>query len=110
MGYPMTFSRFLARNDLKTGDYDSLEKIRPFSTKTKDFGPGVEVEDVLRDHIAHLESKLQKMYNSIAMIKGDLRRLEQDALDEHSLCMYISEKTDIDPNTVAGVLKEFLTW
>lgn len=48
--------------------------------------------------------------DSKALLLGDLRRLEEDTVDEKATCLYISRKTGIDVETVAAVLKEFMAW
>jgi hypothetical protein len=93
MGYPMTYSRLIHRNGLVDGTYGST---------------GTTV------NIAALPEWAQQpvalMAGRFGAICGDLRRLEKDALDEHAICDHIADKTGIDRDTVAGVLREFFAW
>lgn len=82
MGYPMTYQRVLNRNRLKDGDYQE--------------SPPIHINGMTKGQIENL--------------LGDLRRLEQDTQDENALVKHIQFRTNIDPEVIAAVLKEFINW
>jgi hypothetical protein len=94
MGYPMTYRRVLNRNGLADGDYDKLPQ-----SKAHLFSGDLTFETLKR---------IQEMERLFRAISGDLRRLEKDSVDEKAICLLIAEKTGLAPDTVAGVIKEFL--
>ncbi len=84
MGYPMTWQRFIRRNRLTEGDY----VVSPDAFWTGS----------------------QEVPQRVRNMMGDLRRLEKDALDERAICVHIAKETGTDAETVAAVLKEFMSW
>lgn len=84
MGYPMTFQRVVNRNGLKDGSYE--------------YPPSMWFGDA------------EGLRKRAMLLAGDLRRLENDALDEQAICGHIADRTGIDRDTVAAVLKEFISW
>lgn len=107
MGYPMTFRRVLSRNGLVGGGYEAIPDPKPFPEAGK-FNEGVDYVAVLRDQIVHLEGELTKARCDRANLLGDLRRLEQDALDERGICGDIALRLKLQPDMVAAVLREFM--
>lgn len=97
MGYPMTFGRLLGRNGLKTGGYGTR-----MSTVNLDGDSGLFAR-YWREALIHSDSKW-------GLLLGDLRRLEADAVDERAICKHVSQSTGIDEDTVAIVIKEFMSW
>jgi hypothetical protein len=81
MAYPMTYRRVLDRNHLQDGDYGQP----PAGWR-------------------HLTAELNQGF---AMLAGDLRRLEHDAVDGQALCHEIAERSGQTPEVVASVLREF---
>ena len=48
--------------------------------------------------------------SSWMMLLGDLRRLEADVIDEQGICQHIASRIGVDTDTVAAVLKEFVSF
>lgn len=103
MGYPMTYQRLLHRNGLAEGDalhvpvaahpmagwnLDAVEHLAP---------------SVVRTAVVAANTKT-------AVLLDDLRRLERDATDEAAIAQHIAARTGVDVETVAAVLKEFISW
>lgn len=113
MGYPMTYQRVIHRNGLSAGDYDSRtsdmggEITIPVKA---DFRPGVDYEEVLKDLLRHQNENLERAKGGRQMLLGDLRRLELDALDERAHVQYIAQRLGADPDLVAAVIREFMSW
>jgi hypothetical protein len=76
MGYPMTYSRVMYRNNL-TGTYGNGEGIVPVNNP-----------------------------DGLGGIRGDLRRLEENSLDEYNL-EYYADQTGLTKDQVKSVLTEF---
>jgi hypothetical protein len=108
MGYPMTYDRVLRRNGLASGDYGSPDEARPFPPESK-FPSHEAYMRALENEIRMLRQDLARRNNKMRMLKGDLRRLETDARDESAICRHIVERTGADADTVAAVLKAFIT-
>lgn len=104
MSYPMTFKRFVNRNGM-TGDYGTR-----ISTVNLDQPGLLGQEHFLTTMAPHWRDALLHIDMRWGCILGDLRRLEKDGQDEDAICKHIAERTGVDPETVAVVLKEFLTW
>lgn len=105
MGYPMTFGRFVNRNDL-VGDYGTR-------LSTVNLGPGASTLSEAEFNTAlapHWREALVNADMRWGQMLGDLRRLEHDAQDEGSLCVRISNRIGVDPDVVGAVLKEFMSW
>lgn len=111
MGYPLTWQRFINRNRLAEGGYGTVMtgvNTRMHEELTADrFNEDVVIADVLRDSLHYVSDEIVKMNSRWSMLLGDLRRLEYDAVDEQSICLSIAQRTRLDPEIVATVLKEF---
>lgn len=105
MGYPMTFRRFVNRNGLAEGTYD-YERQREFRVAPESEGR----LEVWRTLARSAYDDLNARINRHNMLLGDLRRLEKDSVDEAATCRYIADRTGIEPDVVAAVLKEFIAW
>ena len=102
----MTFRRFVRRNRLDRGDYGdpgdhavgvNLESVSPITGEDQ------------REHFLPLwTQRLVRYENEFKALLGDLRRLEQDALDERAIVSLIVRRTGLDSDAVAAVLQEFL--
>jgi hypothetical protein len=92
MGYPMTWKRFINRNSLQEGGYANAQ-LTGANLDSMTGWPG----DAMR-----------QASQRFRMIMGDLRRLEQDVVDEKAICNQIVSRTGIDKDTVAAVLKAFM--
>lgn len=113
----MTYRRVVNRNGLATGDYGariSTMNVGPGETMVDlspdDFNEGVDFIEVQRRHIADLYNEIRRIDGCWSALLGDLRRLERDAVDEKSVCAYVAQRTGIDAEVVAAVLKEFIAW
>lgn len=102
VGYPMTLARWLNRNDLRDGGYDSLPArwaLSPVVTASSD--PMVQsLARAWGETAAARDSKMRLML-------GDLRRLEADTLDERYINEEVARRTGVDRDTVAAVLKAY---
>lgn len=107
MGYPMTFRRFVNRNALTKGDYGDAGRLR-LLVNTRSRGL-IKTEE---EFVAYLgprwRDELERMDQRHMGLLGDLRRLEQDAVDENAIARGISTRTGIDVEVVAAVLNEFV--
>ena len=109
MGYPMTFRRVLNRNGLTEGGY-SVTPTPRVSIPTP-VRPWEEMDaSTVAMAFGHLLTEAERANSWDRMLRGDLRRLEFDAVDENAICKHIAERTGIDTETVAAVLKEFISW
>ena len=109
MGYPMTYQRVVNRNQiLKGGDYAQAPLI-VFHAPTimPDY---IDDPNVNKRAFEAAREELERANSMIRMVNGDLRRLERDAVDENATCVRIAQRTGIDEETVAAVLKEFFSW
>lgn len=104
MGYPMTFQRLLNRNQIADGTYEAApETWRPRVNLQ------VEVPAGAKDGVLEVRRKQLIQYETQAkMLAGDLQRFLKDAVDERAVCTAIAERTQLDADTVAAVIKEFL--
>lgn len=107
MGYPMTFKRVVQRNNLVTGDYDTSPKYHSYSNPVWD--KQYQNEELLLDIIKHYTETVNRLNDYFKRLAGDLRRLEHDVVDEDALCSLIANRTKIEPDVVAAVLKEFMS-
>lgn len=57
----------------------------------------------------HRADRLIGVENAAKMLAGDLRRLEQDIVDEGAICRDIACRSGLDEEIVAAVLKEFVS-
>ena len=101
----MSYQRVVRRNHL-VGDYASSKLI----TVNVDNFPDLDPDDIARMMHPHYVEAIKGANARWSMLQGDLRRLEDNATDENAICTYIANRTSLDPDTVAVVLKEFLTW
>lgn len=106
MGYPMTWKRLLSRNQVADGTYDVVPErfalMLGVNRNPKDDGNDA-VGEVRRMALDNAERWAR-------MFAGDLRRLERDTVDERATCSVIANRTGIDMEVVATVLKEFFAW
>lgn len=91
MGYPMTYKRYVNRNKLHKGDYQDA-KMTNLNLDAMTGWMGDEV---------------RSMQQRWRMMAGDLRRLEEDSVDENAVAAIIAARTGLDSDTVSAVLKEF---
>lgn len=115
MGYPMTYQRVINRNRLQDGAYDQ-EPVDWYAAPPKtawslleDKEPAYLIEHGKRLEQYHNEAA-ERWNDRIRGLVGDLRRLEADAVDEEAICSYVADRTGVDAETVAAVLKEFMAW
>lgn len=111
MGYPMTYRRFVSRNGLGEGGYDHSGKPLPvqWAKHINTTHPGIGTPEGLRDVIWPLAvDRLHQYEVQVAMLLGDLRRLEEDTVDEGPLCAMIAQKAGVDKEVVAAVLQAWL--
>jgi hypothetical protein len=85
MGYPMTWSRLLERNNLK-GNYS---RVAPYPVPP-DSPPGA-----CRDRLR--------------MISGDLRRLERDSVDGDTASIWIAREAGVSLEDTLKVMKAFFS-
>lgn len=106
MGYPMTYKRVVGRNRLDDGNWHSS-------------GSGVawrSIDDYTVGEAIGLAQTLLMGWNDaakrhnqrVAMLLDDMDRLRRDTLDEGSVCELIAQRTGVDAEVVAAVLKEWL--
>lgn len=106
MSYPMTWKRVLNRNHLEAGDYNDVPAHWALRVNVRD--PGLGTLEQLREGVwPHLVKRSEDYERQAALLLGDLRRLERDVRDESEVCRVIADRTGIDRDVVAGVLKEF---
>lgn len=114
MGYPMTWKRVLNRNGLVDGDYGQAPSryqirvnIHEDPQRVLSYTTGK--SETIAEHMApDWIKRIQEYENSSKMLAGDIRRLEQDAVDEGSLCQEIARRSGVDKEIVAAIIKEFL--
>lgn len=109
MGYPMTYRRVINRNGLEKGGYGEVPSGLAVQVNVTDKGLATE-EEFHRLIWPHAVERLKRYEGGYSMLLGDLRRLETDTVDERTTCAHIAERTGIDPDVVAAVLKEFMAW
>lgn len=116
MGYPMTWQRFISRNGLKDGGYEhlpqKLEAGLSLPEKIEDWPhtDAISIDDLKRSLAPSLLDTARRYQRAFRNLAGDLRRLESDTVDEKATCRYIADRTGVDADTVAIVLKEFMQW
>ena len=103
MGYPMTWARVINRNGLKEGDYDKA----PWSWQVNLNLDIASIDKYIQDE---MPKKLREYEGRIKILVGDIRRLEKDAVDENVICKIVAQRTGIDANIVAAVIKEFMSY
>lgn len=101
MGYPMTFQRVLHRSGLNTGNYGQCPPRAPF------WGVN-EKPEALATWLPELSRRVADARSWAMNLAGDLRRLEEDAVDEAAICTQIATRTGLPRDVVAAVLKEFI--
>lgn len=100
----MTYQRVINRNGMH-GDYGTK-----LSSVNLDF-PGTLSDEKFKQVMAeHWQSALKFSDAHWGNVMGDLRRLEKDTVDEHTVCQHIATVTNINAEIVAVVLKEFLNY
>jgi len=111
MGYPMTFQRVVKRNGLTDGDYgDPPQRHRAGMALDGTTATTLSEEESLLGRAPHWAKRVDEYEKAFTLLAGDLRRLENDALDERGICAHIASRTGVDEDTVAAVLKEFIAW
>ncbi|MHB2015363.1 MAG: hypothetical protein ACYCW6_00285 [Candidatus Xenobia bacterium] len=99
----MTYRRVMSRNHFAAGDYGDPPRFwQPLANI-------LESGDVYPDVAAARRTELESKAGMAALLAGDLRRLEHDAVDEQAICQEIVRRTGIDADSVAAVLKEFFS-
>ena len=108
MGYPMTWQRIVNRNALGKGDYsDPGEHSCRVNLGSK--GGIATMEEFYETMGPHYVERLTQYEGRFKMLLGDIRRFEIDSLDESAVCSRITQMTGIDQDSVAAVLKSFLS-
>jgi len=112
MGYPMTYQRFVKRNQLGPerggGDYADAGAHKLYLNLDR---PGLgTLEQLQLMQVPEMVKYVKELELRYRNMLGDLRRLEIDSTDEMSNCRYISRRIGVDEDTVAAVLKEFFSW
>src|SRR5260370_21845143 len=113
MGYPMTYQRVIGRNRLSDGNYTQAP-IAWHASGTAIVDPQTLEKDVLVHVIGEwkkaINDQAEAFNGRLRLLVGDLRRLELDTIDEGSINAYIAQRTGLDQEIVAAVLKEFMNW
>jgi len=109
MGYPMTYRRVINRNHLAEGGYDVARGGEPHR-EFRIVPDAQERLEVWQTLARSAYDELNRMIDQRNFLIGDLRRLEEDARDEQAIASYIAQRTGVDVDTVAAVLKEFIDW
>jgi hypothetical protein len=112
MGYPMTWQRFIKRNQLGPerggGDYSDAGAHKLLLNLDR---PGLgTLEELQMRQVPHMIEYVKQLESRYRTMLGDLRRLEMDSTDENAVCNHIVAATGIEPDSVATVLKEFFAW
>lgn len=109
MGYPMTLRRVLDRNGLRDGDYGQVPQALRHTAPVTVASASDEFKLANYFGNERLAKESADTWNGrLALLAGDLRRLERDTLDEGAICKRISERTGVDADSVAAVLKAYL--
>lgn len=109
MSYPMTFKRLINRSGLVDGDYGMVPQRLAAGVNLKD--RGLTSQDEFDQLMApYYRERIESYMAWAKRFAGDLRRLELDAVDEEATCKHIADRTGVDPDVVAIVLKEFMEW
>jgi len=82
MGYPMTWKRVINRNGLADGDYMSPPKKYAKRVNIGDLAGADDSDAFYRQMWPHIIERIKEYENSARMLAGDIRRLEEDTLDE----------------------------
>jgi hypothetical protein len=110
----MTYQRVLSRNNITKGGYDADPVIRCGATSIAwsviDGYDQRTILGMLKDTVDRWKAEAEAGNSKWRFLLGDLRRLEADAIDEQAACAHIAARTGVDPDTVAAVLKEFMSW
>jgi len=113
MSYPMTWQRVVNRNRLQDGDYGS--KMSGLNTKPWDrevlarFNDDADRVDLLLGQRETVCREIDTLNNRWGALLGDIRRLEQDVVDEQAIAKQIAHRLGIADDFVAAVLKEFMS-
>jgi hypothetical protein len=107
----MTWKRVVNRNGLSDGDYSAPPQrhSKRVLTDATEASLASERETKLLRY-DHLAKRVEEYEKAFCMLAGDIRRLEQDAVDESGICLSISNRVGVDADVVAIVLKEFMEW
>jgi hypothetical protein len=112
MGYPMTYRRILGRNRLGKGDYAvTPAALYPYVDIDKEncgFKSHEALERAYRGNFKWQQEYRISVENARSLLLGDLRRLEDDTVDEVAICQVIANKTALALDVVAAVLKEWI--
>lgn len=104
----MTYQRVVNRNRLRVGGYNDAGD---WEVSANLDHPGtLSVDEFHRVQFSFVAEEMKRREGGLRMLLGDLRRLEQDAVDEQATVLHIARRTGIDPEIVAAVLKEFMSW
>jgi hypothetical protein len=111
----MTYQRVVNRNHLNEGGYGDPGRhainvnLGPDGYDHREDPNGDAFTAAIFPHAA---TRLRDYERAFTMLLGDLRRLEHDAVDENvnGVCGYIAQRTGIESEVVAAVLKEFMAW
>ena len=115
MSYPMTWRRIVGRSGLGKGDYnDAGDHKNMLNLDQPGIRPGMSEEERLKDFYGRMGpgyvSAIKSNEEQWRMLLGDIRRLEADVADEKAICQHIASRVGVDPDVVAAVLKEFLSF
>lgn len=105
----MTLRRVLDRNGLRDGDYGKTPQALLHSAPTT--VPSVSDEWKAAQYFdteRRWHEQAEQWNDRLALLAGDLRRLERDTLDEDAICKHIAARTGVDADSVAAVLKAYL--
>lgn len=97
MGYPMTYQRVINRNGLATGDYNQVSE--RYAKRVNITEPAA---------FTYVAKRVEEYEKQATLLLGDLRRLENDTVDENQIAKQITRKTGIDSGIVAAVLREYM--
>lgn len=104
----MTYRRVLARNGLTKGDYSTNVWKRGPWPERSEFNADVDYDAACRRQVDEAWEMVGRIEQAKSALLGDLRRLEDDAVDEKAICQFISETTHVERDIVAAVIKEFI--
>lgn len=107
LGYPMTWQRLINRNGLGDGDYDrEPESWRGRSQRLPYVADLFTPKE--RQLLDQKNADREQVGVAMRLLAGDLRRLEQDAVDERAIARFVAQRTHLELDVVAAVLKEFM--
>jgi hypothetical protein len=108
MGYPMTLKRVLNRNGLLDGGYtEAPQRHRKGVVTDPSEATLTDEESTKLARFDSLAARCERYEQAFKTLAGDIRRLENDTLDEEAICLMISARTNVDKDDVAAVLKEY---